>query len=279
MSLRSTQLLAASERYSTGFRHGTVPAGTSRGLAVSIVGDPAVDPHRAFGLAPGDALIARSTEPQLTATMRADLAVARDLGARRVLHIRSTPTPDSPTVAADLQTDLAALRSDAQLSGLDVYVTTYDVTSGQLAPPEPHATDPELAAILAANEQHRTEFHAPVRSGESRHLSVVTCMDSRIDPEKILDVAVGALTVRRNAGAHVTEEVLRGLAADVATHGSVDVLVLVHEDCKARPDRAERMRGLRADGAHIAEHTGNPDEVQAMTASYDVHTGRLIELQ
>ncbi|MDS1271154.1 carbonic anhydrase [Lipingzhangella sp. LS1_29] len=274
------ELLAVNERYLAQFRHGAVPAGTSRGLAVSIVGHPAVDPHRAFGLALGDALLPRSTEPRVTAALRGDLAVAQHLGARQALHVLSTDAPNAPETTETLRADLETLRADPQLFGLDVHVGSYDVTTGRLELVTGVPAESEISAVLAANERYVAQFQPPVDVARgSRHLSVVTCMDSRINPEELLNVDLGTVTVRRNAGAHVTDEVLDGLAGDVAAHGAVDLLVLVHEDCKARPDREERLAGARADGSAAARDPRIGERAEVITGSYDVHTGRLTDLR
>lgn len=45
----------------------------------------------------------------------------------------------------------------------------------------------------------------------SRRLAVVTCMDARVDPPRILNAMPGEIHVIRNAGGIVTDDVLRSL--------------------------------------------------------------------
>jgi carbonic anhydrase len=64
-----------------------------------------------------------------------------------------------------------------------------------------------------------------------RHLAVVTCMDARIDPFRILNAQVGDILVLRNAGGVITEDVVRSLL--VASHilKVASVQLIMHTDC------------------------------------------------
>lgn len=65
----------------------------------------------------------------------------------------------------------------------------------------------------------------------SRRVAVLTCMDTRIDIARVLGAHVGEVNVLRNAGARVTDDVLRSLA--VATHllELSEVLIMQHTGC------------------------------------------------
>jgi carbonic anhydrase len=87
--------------------------------------------------------------------------------------------------------------------------------------------------LLGANKEYASTFKSNGLSGEARKgLAIVTCMDSRIDPLNIVGMAAGDAKILRNAGARVTEDVLRTLV--LATHllGVTRVLVMPHTDCK-----------------------------------------------
>jgi carbonic anhydrase len=86
--------------------------------------------------------------------------------------------------------------------------------------------------VLTANAAYAKDFHDTGRPGEAgRGLAVLTCMDSRISPLDMLGLEPGDAKILRNAGARVTEEVLRNLV--VATHllGASRILVVAHTDC------------------------------------------------
>jgi carbonic anhydrase len=90
-----------------------------------------------------------------------------------------------------------------------------------------------FADLLGANKEYATTFKSNGLSGEARKgLAIVTCMDSRIDPLHIVGMEAGDAKILRNAGARVTEDVLRTLV--LATHllGVNRVLVMPHTDCR-----------------------------------------------
>ena len=90
-----------------------------------------------------------------------------------------------------------------------------------------------FADLLGANKEYASTFKSNGLSGEARKgLAIVTCMDSRIDPLHIVGMEAGDAKILRNAGARVTEDVLRTLV--LATHllGVQRVLVMPHTDCK-----------------------------------------------
>src|SRR5689334_6161216 len=87
--------------------------------------------------------------------------------------------------------------------------------------------------LLARNEDYAATFVDEGMPGQaSKGLAVVTCMDSRIDPLKMLGLRPGESKILRNAGGRVTDDVLRTLV--LATHllGVNRVLVVEHTDCK-----------------------------------------------
>lgn len=66
--------------------------------------------------------------------------------------------------------------------------------------------------VLAANEAYAQSFRAHDVSGvAARGLAVICCMDSRIEPLKMLGLSVGDAKILRNAGARVTDDALRTL--------------------------------------------------------------------
>ena len=96
---------------------------------------------------------------------------------------------------------------------------------------------PTIDALVAANEGFAAGFdHA--RAGcdissprPTRHTTVVTCMDARIDLFAALGLALGEVHVIRNAGGVVTDDVLRSLVLSQRKLGTREVLVAHHTDC------------------------------------------------
>lgn len=86
--------------------------------------------------------------------------------------------------------------------------------------------------LLAANEAYSATFTGSGLTGTAaRGLAVVTCMDSRIDPLGLLGLKPGDAKILRNAGARVTDDVLRTLVVAVFVLGVNRVLVMPHTDC------------------------------------------------
>ena len=98
--------------------------------------------------------------------------------------------------------------------------------------------------------RHAREATRAISPEPSRHLAVVACMDSRVDPTRILNALPGEIHVIRNAGGVVTDDVLRSLAVSQHRMGTRRVMVMMHTDCGmlGLGDDAERDR--------IADETG-----------------------
>ena len=64
-----------------------------------------------------------------------------------------------------------------------------------------------------------------------RKVAVVTCMDSRIDVFERLGLTLGDAHVVRNAGALVTDDVVRSLVLSQRALGTTEIVVMGHTDC------------------------------------------------
>jgi carbonic anhydrase len=107
--------------------------------------------------------------------------------------------------------------------------------------------------VLTANAQHAATYQ-PVREGgrAAKGLAVVTCIDSRIDPLAMLGLSAGDAKIVRNAGARVTDDVLRTLVLAVHLLGVDRVMLIAHTDC--------RMAGGTEADVHAAiRSAGGPD--------------------
>src|SRR3954467_11694664 len=101
------------------------------------------------------------------------------------------------------------------------------------APPEAE-TAPEPGAALSRKP--------------ARALAILTCMDCRIDPLDALGLSLGDAVVLRNAGAQVSDDVLRSLqmAQDVLRVRSV--YVIGHTDCAAHGGDDDAASAAAVDG-------------------------------
>jgi len=114
--------------------------------------------------------------------------------------------------------------------------------------PEPTAVFPtaDFADVLEANAHYAATFqHRNLTGRAARGLALVTCMDSRVEPLAIIGMAPGDVKILRNAGARVTEDVLRTLVLATYLLGVDRVLVMPHTQCRmARSTEAEIHAGI-----------------------------------
>jgi carbonic anhydrase len=82
-------------------------------------------------------------------------------------------------------------------------------------------------------------------------LSIVACMDSRIDLFSLLGLHLGEAHVIRNAGGIVTDDVLRSLTLSQTLLGTREIMVVQHTRCGLHGDEDD----LRA---KVADACGTP---------------------
>lgn len=148
--------------------------------------------------------------------------------------------------------------------------------------------------LAAGNERYARAHRRLLSAAPARGLAVVTCMDARIDPLRVLHLKVGDAVIVRVAGAQVDETVLRALAVARAALQVDRVLVLAHTDCAANKLTAEELQAA-SEGVHVrlaGRGERNPEEalhrdldallrapalrgVPIAGAVYDVVTGRV----
>ena len=91
----------------------------------------------------------------------------------------------------------------------------------------------EFDDIFAANHSFASSFeHSHLTGTATRGLAIVTCMDSRISPLAVVGMQAGDAKILRNAGARVTDDVLRTLVLATYLLGVKRVLVMPHTDCR-----------------------------------------------
>ncbi|MCW2665120.1 MAG: carbonic anhydrase [Frankiales bacterium] len=154
--------------------------------------------------------------------------------------------------------------------------------------------------VLTANALFQQQFHDEGLEGRAaRGLAVVTCMDSRIDPLRMLGLLPGDAKILRTAGARVTDDVLRSLVLAHHLLGVDRVMVVPHTDCgmtKADDDEVHRRIAeetgidsrsvdfhtirdqqavLRHDVQRVRSSPYLASGLPVIGAVYDVHSGRL----
>jgi carbonic anhydrase len=78
---------------------------------------------------------------------------------------------------------------------------------------------------------HESDFEGPRALIPSKHVAVVTCMDSRIDTFRIFGLDSGQAHILRNAGGLVTEDTLRSLVLSQRLLQTREVILMHHTNC------------------------------------------------
>jgi carbonic anhydrase len=157
-----------------------------------------------------------------------------------------------------------------------------------------------LDQLRSANERYAEQFtKGDLPTPPAKKLAVVTCMDARIDPAKVLGLEEGDAHVIRNAGGLVTEDALRSLVISNALLGTEEILVIAHTDCGMLTfsnddirEKLEQERGVDAAGIDFLPFPDLEESVRASVQKarssellpdglpvsgwvYDVRSGRI----
>ena len=87
----------------------------------------------------------------------------------------------------------------------------------------------ELLANNRLYAEQLSERHVDLRP--ARALSIVTCMDSRLNVFDALGLEEGDAHVLRNAGGVITDDMIRSLAISQRLLGTREVMLIHHTDC------------------------------------------------
>ena len=154
--------------------------------------------------------------------------------------------------------------------------------------------------LIAANRAFADDFDLGGFDGVAHAgIAIVTCMDSRIDPLRMLGLHQGDAKIFRNPGGRVTPQALEALVLGVHLLGVERILVVPHTRCAmAAHSEAELRRrvgesagadaswqhfgvvedqlaALEEDVATVRSHPLIPDTVLVGGFVYDVDTGLL----
>ena len=157
-----------------------------------------------------------------------------------------------------------------------------------------------FADVLQANSKFATTFEDEHLTGTARKgLAIVTCIDSRINPLAVVGMKAGDAKILRNAGARVTDDVLRTLVLATYLLAVDRVLVMPHTDCRMASGDEESIHrsieerhgvdtrdvefrmvsdqraALVADVESIRKYAILPRSLKVAGAIYNVTTGEL----
>ncbi len=154
--------------------------------------------------------------------------------------------------------------------------------------------------LLAANRTFAESFELSGFDGIAHAgVAMVTCMDSRIDPLRMIGVAAGDAKILRNPGGRVTDQVLVALVLGATLLKVNRVLIVEHTSCAmTRSTETElqhkvsevtgkdaswmtmgviddQINTIRADVQRVRSHPLISEDVLVGGFLYDVETGLL----
>lgn len=155
-----------------------------------------------------------------------------------------------------------------------------------------------VSEFLSANQRYASIFtKGALPLPPARKVSVVACMDARLDPARVLGLEEGDAHVIRNAGGRA-EDAIRSLVISQQLLGTREIVVIHHTDCGMLTftdadlrRKLEKDLGQSTDRAFLAFRDLDQsvrDDVSAIRRErlllkdvpvsgfvYDVRTGRL----
>jgi len=162
---------------------------------------------------------------------------------------------------------------------------------------------PDFDDLLAANREYAADFGLGGFDGIAHAgVAIVTCMDSRIDPLRMVGLRPGDAKIFRNPGGRVTPEALEALVLGVHLLSVDRILVVPHTRCAMASATEQELRervgesagvdaswqsfhvvadqvaALEDDVQKIRSHPLIPDTVPVGGFMYDVDTGRLAQI-
>ncbi|MGO4340710.1 carbonic anhydrase [Pedococcus sp. 2YAF34] len=158
--------------------------------------------------------------------------------------------------------------------------------------------------LIAANQRYaETEFTTGGFDGIAHAgVAIVTCMDSRIDPLRLVGLKPGDAKIFRNPGGRVTLNALEALVLGVHLLGVERVLIVPHTRCAMASSSEQELRervgasagqdaswqgfhvvtdqrtALAADVAAVRSHPLIPDTIKVGGFLYDVDSGLIEQL-
>jgi carbonic anhydrase len=158
----------------------------------------------------------------------------------------------------------------------------------------------EFDAIFIANKTYADAYKSSELTGRAAQgLAIVTCMDSRIDPLRVVGMKPGDVKILRNAGARVTDDVLRTLILATYLLNVKRVLVMPHTDCRMASGTEEQVHkaifdasgvdtrsieirtvtdqnaALKTDVMRIKTYPLLPEALEVVGVIFDVKSGKL----
>jgi carbonic anhydrase len=161
----------------------------------------------------------------------------------------------------------------------------------------------ELEKMLQVNDGFAAVFdRGDLEIPPTRGVVILTCIDARVDPSKMLGLDIGDAHVVRNAGGRASDDAIRSITISSWLLGTREFAVIHHTDCgmtmftddvlreKIRDEKGVDVgetdyltfqdldESVRDDVERIRDVDSLPDGVSVSGYVYDVRTGRIREV-
>ncbi len=159
---------------------------------------------------------------------------------------------------------------------------------------------PDFDDLLTANREYAEDFGLSGFDGIAHAgIAMVTCMDSRIDPLRMIGLKAGDAKILRNPGGRVTDQALVALVLGVNLLQVRRILVVEHTRCAMASSTEDELKAkvaesagtdaswmslgaivdqeqtVRADIMRVRSHPLISDDILVGGFIYDVDTGLL----
>jgi len=131
--------------------------------------------------------------------------------------------------------------------------------------------------LIAANRSYAADFRGGDFDGVAHAgVAIVTCMDSRIDPLRMLGLVHGDAKIFRNPGGRVTPAALEALVLGVHLLGVERVLVIPHTRCAMAKHTERELQAAvaKSAGQDVSWHPFHVIEDQMAALEEDVQRVR-----
>lgn len=155
--------------------------------------------------------------------------------------------------------------------------------------------------LLSANREFAANFGLSGFDGiANAGVAMVTCMDSRLDPLRMIGLKAGDAKILRNPGGRVTDQALAALVLSVAALKVRRILIVEHSRCAMASSTEEELqqkvsesvggtdaswmtlgaitdqaKTIKADVHRVTSHPFIPEDVMVGGFIYDVDSGLL----
>lgn len=134
----------------------------------------------------------------------------------------------------------------------------------------------EFDDLLAANREYAKDYQGGFDGIAHAGVCLLTCMDSRIDPLRMLGLKAGDAKVLRNPGGRVTTAAMSAIVVAVHLLNVRRVMVVPHTRCAMAGQTEQQLRERieAASGQSLHGFTFGPVEDQLATLADDVRRVR-----